>query len=164
MSDVERIIADGRNLKASKLVALIRQQPKMFRVHSTTVARLEQSYCDELCEQAGVRRASLETWNEVTKILRALEDRDARAAHPAAPTGALALSGSVDRDLMLFALRDFAHRGIAVNLHVVDGDGVARPVFCYLLTVTPMTVDVLVVATRAERAIPVESVRAVVDA
>lgn len=152
---------DGRNRKASKIVLTIRAVPEGTRpLRASEIERMSPEDRAALCARAGVRVASVKTWAEVVTIMRALEARERR---PAAPVGMI-VRDPVEREALVFALADFAHRGEPCNLHVIEGDGVARPVFCFLLTVTPVEVDVLVVATRQERVIPVENVRAVVDA
>lgn len=158
---IDDFIADGRNRKASKLVAFIRGRMVTGKwLTASFFERLPAGQRDLFCEAAGVRRASDATWAEVVTILRALEQREPR---PSPPEGVIAVDAG-EREALVFMLKQFAHRGAPCNLHVVEGDGVARPVFCFILTVTASDVDVLVVATRLERVIPIETVRAVVDA
>jgi hypothetical protein len=148
---------DGRNRKASKIVTFVRAH---LHFSAGEIERMAQSDLDAICVRANVRRASDKTWSEVVTIMRALE---ANAPKTPAPIGTI-VRNEADVAELILTLRDFAHRGAPCNLHVVGGDGVARPIYCFILTVDTGTVDVVQVTPRVERAIPLGSVRAVVDA
>lgn len=154
MSYVE---SQGRNLKASKIVTFVRAH---LHYTSGEIDRMEQVDLDAICVRANVRRASEKTWAEVVTIMRALE---ANAPKDPVPIGTI-VRDDADVAALILMLRDFAHRGVPCNLHVVGGDGVARPIYCFILTVDTGNVHVVEVTPRTERAIPLDSVRAVIDA